>query len=237
MKKMKLSMLLCVASFIGFQGFAYGEVDTPFKRARDKLQTIISVNHEYVNARDRVDFAPYLESQSPTTTVIMCSDSRVQPVSLHDNPKGHLFTIRNIGNQIASNEGSADYGVLVLKTPLLLILGHTDCGAVQAVMKGYANLDSSIKSELDTIDIGDAKDEKQALINNVNSQINVALKKYKDLIDKKSLFILGGIYDIQNIFGYGHGSLVFTNINGSYSPLQVSKHPLFEGLEKAKIIN
>lgn len=228
--------LLCFILIVGVQGPAYAKENTPFEYARDKLQTIILVNDEYVKTRNLTDFKPFLESQSPTVTAVMCSDSRVQPPSLHDNPKGRLFTIRNIGNQVASNEGSVDYGVLMLKTPLLLILGHTDCGAVKAVMKGYSDLKPSIKAELDTIDIGHAEDEKQALINNVNSQIEIALKKYKDLVDSKALFVVGGIYDIQNIFGYGNGALVFTNINGSYTPDQINKHSLFEGLEKAKIM-
>lgn len=237
MKRNKLFVSLCVAFVFGSQGFTYAEEETPFKRAKDKLQTIVSANDEYVGGRTRADFEPYLESQSPSATIVMCSDSRVQPASLHDSPKGHLFTIRNIGNQIASNEGSVDYGVTILKTPLLLILGHTNCGAVNAVIKGYDNLDTSIKNELNTIDIAGAKNEKEALINNVNTQIDMALKKkeYKDLVDKKALFIVGGIYDMQNIFGHGHGALVFTNINGSYNPTEISKHPLFEGLEKAKI--
>ncbi len=232
----KSCILLCFITLIGLQGVLYSKENTPSERAKDKLQTIIFVNDEFVSSRNLADFKPFLESQSPVVTAVMCSDSRVQPPSLHDNPKGRLFTIRNIGNQVASNEGSVDYGVLMLKTPLLLILGHTDCGAVKAVMKGYADLKPSIKAELDTINIDHAKDEKQALINNVNSQIEIALKKYRDLIDSKDLFVVGGIYDIQNIFGYGNGALVFTNINGLHSPDQISKHSLFEGLEKAKII-
>lgn len=233
---MKSFGLLSVVLILGIQGLAYGKEATPFERARDKIQTIIQVNDGFVKESNLSDFEPFLKSQSPTTTVVMCSDSRVQPRSMHDSPKGQLFTIRNIGNQVASNEGSVDYGVLVLKTPLLIIMGHTDCGAVQAVMKGYKDLKQSIKSELDTIDIGGAKDEKEALINNVNSQIAIAMKNYKELVDNKSLFIVGGIYDIQNIFGYGNGALVFTNINGVYSPAEIGKHPLFEGLEKAKIV-
>lgn len=211
--------------------------NTPFERAKKKLQKVISGNDEYVNTQNRDDFAPYLDNQSPMTTVIMCSDSRVQAALLLNNPKGHLFTIRNIGNQVITSEGSADFGIHVLKTPLLLIIGHTDCGAIKAVMKGYSHLAESIKCELDTIHIGCAKTEKEALINNINTQVETAVKKYKELIDNGSLFVVGGIYDIQNIFGHGHGGLVFVNVNGFSSSHEVSQHPLFEGLEKAKIIN
>lgn len=213
-----------------------GSENTAFERAKRKLQKVIAGNDEYVSSQDRCDFEPYLENQSPMTTVIMCSDSRVQAALLLNNPRGHLFTIRNIGNQVKTSEGSADFGVYVLKTPLLLIIGHTDCGAIKAVMKGYSNLAESIKCELDTIHIGCAKTEKEALINNINSQVDVAVEKYKELIERKELFVVGGIYDIQNIFGHGHGGLVFVNVNGVSSSREVGQHPLFEGLEKAKII-
>lgn len=213
------------------------EKGTPFQRAKKKLQKVISGNDAYVNTQVRTDFEPFLDNQSPTTTVIMCSDSRVQAALLLNNPKGHLFTIRNIGNQVITSEGSADFGVHVLKTPLLLIIGHTDCGAIKAVMKGYSDLAESIKCELDTICIGCAKNEKEALINNINSQVETAVKKYRDLIDNQSLFVVGGIYDIQNIFGYGYGRLVFVNVNGFSTSAEVSKHPLFQGLIKVKIIN
>lgn len=212
------------------------EDGTAFQRARHKLQKVILGNDAYVNTHDRGDFEPYLDSQSPTTTVIMCSDSRVQAALLLNNPKGHLFTIRNIGNQVKTSEGSADFGVYVLKTPLLLIIGHTDCGAVKAVMKGYGNLEQSIKSELDNIDIGCACNEKEALINNINSQVKIAVEKYQGLIDEQKLFVVGGIYDIQNIFGYGHGALVFVNVNGLSNSFDVSQHELFKDLENVKII-
>ncbi len=214
-----------------------GKEGTPFDRAKKKLQKVISGNDAYVNTQDRADFEPYLDNQSPMTTVIMCSDSRVQAALLLNNPKGHLFTIRNIGNQVKTCEGSTDFGIYVLKTPLLLIIGHTDCGAVKAVMKGYSDLAESIKCELDTIHIGCAQNEKEALINNINSQVEIAVEKYKELIESNSLFVVGGIYDIQNIFGHGHGGLVFVNVNGLSSSRELGQHPLLEGLEKIKIIS
>lgn len=207
-----------------------------FIRAKDKLGNIIGMNNEFVKSKSREDFEPHLKTQSPDVTVVMCSDSRVQPSSVHDDPKGRLFTIRNIGNQIDTNEGSVDFGVLILKTPLLFILGHTGCGAVEAAMKGYTNLPESIQFELDTIDVGDAKGEKDALINNINNQIEVALEKYQDLIKKKELFVVGAIYDIHNIFGYGNGSLIFTNVNGDTTPKAIKSNSLFEGITDLNVV-
>lgn len=229
-------MFVSICLLIGLLSVnAQSVTDSPFERAKNKLATIVSVNSEFVNTTDRKAFESYLETQTPSATVVMCSDSRVQPNALHDDPKGNLFSIRNIGNQVETNEGSVDFGVLVLKTPLLLVLGHTGCGAVKAAMTGYEGVPATIKRELDTIDVGDAKDEKQALINNVNNQIKMALKKYGDRIKNKELFVVGGIYDMHNIFGFGHGALVFTNINGEETGIK--NNDLFKGVNNLKTVN
>lgn len=232
MKKLSFSTV-CV--FLGLLTLQAQDQKTPFVRAKDKLETIISVNNEFVGSRERKDFESYLETQTPSATIVMCSDSRVQPTSLHDDPKGNLFTIRNIGNQIDSNEGSVDYGVLVLKTPLLFILGHTGCGAVEAAMEGYEKVPNSIKRELDTIDVEGAKDEKEAIIANVNNQIETALDKYKDMIKKNELFVVGAIYDIHNKFGYGYGALIFVNVNGVVNDAGIRSNELFKDIKDLKV--
>ena len=60
----------------------------------------------------------------------------------------HVFHIRNIGNQIENNFGSVDYGIHHLKTPILLILGHTDCGAVKASQIDFSKESDEIRQEL-----------------------------------------------------------------------------------------
>ncbi|PWU07084.1 MAG: carbonic anhydrase [Verrucomicrobia bacterium] len=232
MKKSVYCLFCILVSLISLKA---EEVKSPFLRAKDKLEAIIAVNNEFVATRDLQDFQSYLETQTPAATIIMCSDSRVQPTSLHDDPKGRLFTIRNIGNQIDSNEGSVDYGVMVLKTPLLLILGHTGCGAVAAAMKENVEVPSTIKKELSTIDVGGAKDEKEAIVNNVNNQIKTALEKYSDLIKKKDLYVVGGIYDIHNIFGQGYGALIFVNVNGEVDSNAIRNSELFKEVKDLKV--
>lgn len=233
---MKNVFLVSLSFLVGLVSLNADTVSgSPFERAQEKLKNIVTINNQFVASSGKEDFEGYLKQQTPAATIVMCSDSRVQPNSLHDDPKGNLFTIRNIGNQVDNNEGSVDFGVLVLKTPLLLVLGHTGCGAVLAALNGYPDVPNTIKKELDTIDVGNAKDEKQALINNVNNQIKLALKKYADRIKNKELFVVGGIYDIHNMFGFGHGALVFTNVNGEESNIKANE--LFKGAENLKVFN
>jgi carbonic anhydrase len=73
--------------------------------------------------------------QHPLATVISCSDSRVPPEILFDEGIGDLFIVRVIGNIGGMDEtGSAEYGVEHLGTPLLVVLGHSRCGAVTAAV-------------------------------------------------------------------------------------------------------
>jgi carbonic anhydrase len=74
-----------------------------------------------------------VDCQAPDITLVACSDSRVLERSL-DHQVGKIFSIKNIGNQVEPVMGSIVYGVANLKTPLLLILGHTGCGAIRASM-------------------------------------------------------------------------------------------------------
>jgi carbonic anhydrase len=68
---------------------------------------------------------------------LCCSDSRVVPEILFDQGIGDLFTIRVAGNVANEDEvGSIEYGVEHLAVPLCVVLGHTSCGAVTAVVKG-----------------------------------------------------------------------------------------------------
>ncbi len=75
--------------------------------------------------------------QHPFVTIISCSDSRVPVEHLFDRGIGDLFVIRVAGNVADTDEiGTAEYGTGHLFTPLILVLGHTKCGAVTAVVKG-----------------------------------------------------------------------------------------------------
>jgi carbonic anhydrase len=77
------------------------------------------------------------KGQRPFATVLGCSDSRVPPELVFDASFGELFVIRVAGNVLGpSIEGTLQYASLHLHTPLLLVLGHEGCGAVEAAIAG-----------------------------------------------------------------------------------------------------
>ena len=77
------------------------------------------------------------EGQHPFAVVLCCSDSRVAPEILFDQKLGNLFVIRNAGNVVDDDVlGSIEYAVEHLETPLVVVLGHSSCGAVTATCQG-----------------------------------------------------------------------------------------------------
>jgi carbonic anhydrase len=85
------------------------------------------------------DFSPVGEriasSQKPFAAIITCADSRISPSIVFDIHLGNLFVSRIAGNTIDTGTlGSTEYAVAVLKVKLVLVLGHSNCGAVKAAI-------------------------------------------------------------------------------------------------------
>ncbi len=77
------------------------------------------------------------EKQEPYAAVLSCADSRVPVEIVFDQTIGHLFVTRVAGNVITPEIiGSLEYGVAVLGTKVILVLGHSNCGAVKAAVAG-----------------------------------------------------------------------------------------------------
>jgi carbonic anhydrase len=80
--------------------------------------------------------AELLPDQKPLAAVVCCSDSRVEPVLLFDANLGDLFTIETAGNVLDEvGLGSIEFGLEKLDIPLVLVLGHSRCGAVTAACR------------------------------------------------------------------------------------------------------
>ena len=88
-------------------------------------------NDAFVKNTVEPNFLAYATRQNPHITLLTCADSRVQGEILGKDIFNKVFIIRNAGNQFAVNRGSIEYSLFVLNTPVMLVLGHTDCGAVK----------------------------------------------------------------------------------------------------------
>ncbi len=186
------------------------------------LNNIFDTNLAFACEHGEAFFDSFRDDQTPKVTVLKCSDSRVQMESFDKTPQNGIFAIRNIGNQISTCEGSIDFGVRILKTPFLLIIGHSACGAVQSVLSGKPTNIKAIDNELKSLKLSQT-DLKLAIVENVNNQVKLAISKYKDLIDSSQLLVLGTIYDFKNDFGFGKGRMVLVSINHKNNAQEIHK--------------
>jgi carbonic anhydrase len=93
-----------------------------------------SVEHDLTVLKDRT-----VDKQEPFAAVLSCADSRVPVELIFDQTIGHIFVTRVAGNLVTPEIiGSLEYGVAVLGVEVLLVLGHSACGAVKAAMKAEA---------------------------------------------------------------------------------------------------
>ena len=179
------------------------------------IKTVLENNLNFAKDHSTNYFSSFQNSQHPMTTLVSCSDSRVQNNVLSPDATNQIFTIENIGNQILPSEGSVDYGILHLKTPLLIILGHSDCGAIKSFMGGYSSEKESIKKELDFLQPVlknlphnlTSENILKNIIANIHYQVKIAKQKYSQQIQDKELTIVGAFYDFTNEFNHGYGKI------------------------------
>ncbi|MEM7625744.1 MAG: carbonic anhydrase [Planctomycetota bacterium] len=89
--------------------------------------------HPNLSAERRAELA---KGQSPYAIIVSCSDSRVPPEQVFDAGPGDLFVIRVAGNVVGDDaQASIEYAVAVLGSPLVVVMGHESCGAVDAAVK------------------------------------------------------------------------------------------------------
>jgi len=201
--------------------------DDPLAKARGYLGEMLEDNAEMV-ALGKNHFAPFADKQSPRATVVTCSDSRVQSSAYDSTPENDDFTIRNIGNQVERAYGSVQYGLEHLHTPVLLILGHTGCGAVKAALGKLEDLDPPIKAELAGMKLPrmdpklpERRAWADAVVANVNQQVEFAVTHFGDALREQRVVVVGAVYDFRNDLGRGYGRLSVVNVNGNVEPARM----------------
>jgi carbonic anhydrase len=112
---------------------------------REAWKLLLDGNHNFVHgtpAHPRQDAdvrRAIANKQTPFAALFGCSDSRLAAEMIFDVGLGDLFVVRNAGQVIAETIlGSLEFAVEVLKVPLILVLGHDECGAVRATMDAAA---------------------------------------------------------------------------------------------------
>ncbi len=164
--------------------------------------------------RQPADFAAVAAGQSPEAIIVGCADSRVPPELVFDQGVGDLFVIRVAGNIVSGAgaivKGSIEYGVAELGAPLIMVLGHSDCGAVKAALKHIAasdKLPGAIRELVDVLRPVVARVKGQpgdALDNAIRANVVAGVERLKTLqpilapaVKQNKLKVVGGVYDLR----------------------------------------
>ncbi|MDA9422755.1 MULTISPECIES: carbonic anhydrase [Bradyrhizobium] len=166
----------------------------------------VSRRHDFKHEREAL-----VGGQNPYAAVLSCADSRIAPEYAFDTGRGDLFVCRVAGN-FAGDEtvASMEYTVAVLGTPLILVLGHDNCGAVDATIKSLKDgkplpghipsLVSAITPAVKTAaqQSGNALDNaiRQNVIDNV-AKLKSAAPILNAAVEQGKLKVVGGIYRLN----------------------------------------
>jgi carbonic anhydrase len=142
------------------------------------------------------------EGQHPYAIVITCSDSRVIPDAIFSAGIGELFVIRVAGNVLDNHQlGSIEYAFSHLDANVIVMLGHTKCGAISAAQSSHGATDKFIKYIIEDITeaIGTETDDYKATVLNVKHGVNIIQNAFHDHpdIEDGELDVLGAVYDIE----------------------------------------
>ena len=184
------------------------------------LKKLMEGNQRFVDGkllhpgRSPKDFQALAEGQNPLVGIVGCADSRVPPEVIFDQGVGDLFVVRVAGNIVDGAgplvKGSIEFAVGVLGVRLLMVLGHTQCGAVKSAIKhieGNDKLPGSIGDLIDPIrpvvrSMKGREGDKLTIVTKANVQAGVKrLATLEPILAKMvksgELKVVGGVYELS----------------------------------------
>lgn len=165
--------------------------------------------------RSPAEFSKLAGAQYPEAIIVSCSDSRVAPEILFDVGVGDIFVIRVAGNVVSGAgvtvKGSIEYAVAELNAPLIMVLGHSACGAVKAA-KQHLDATDSLPGAIDGLvelvkpAVAQSKGEPgDPLANAIRKNVEIGVEKLKNLdpilaprVKEGKLKVVGAVYDLSS---------------------------------------
>lgn len=152
------------------------------------------------------------EGQTPFATVVSCADSRVPVEIVFDRGIGDIFVVRDAGNVCGPIEiGSVEYAVEHVHTPLVVVMGHTHCGAVIAAVQG-GHAHGSVETILDKVrpavaevrqDHPDLKGDglviaaTRANVWHSMRDLIAGSQIIREALNKRRIEVVGAVYDVE----------------------------------------
>jgi carbonic anhydrase len=193
----------------------------PARNPAEALRDLLEGNKRFMSGRTTAprrqpsDFAALSASQSPDAVIVGCADSRVPPEIVFDQGVGDLFVVRVAGNVVSGTglivKGSIEYAVAELGVPLIMVLGHSGCGAVKAALEHIESSDQLPGAIRGLVDIlrpvvarvqGEPGDR---LENAIRANVAASVDRLKGLapvlapaVKKDTLRVVGAVYDLRS---------------------------------------
>jgi carbonic anhydrase len=187
--------------------------------ADQALRELLVGNHRFltgnrISPRARPEeFRALAHGQFPEAVIVCCADSRVAPEILFDVGVGDIFVVRVAGNVIdgagVAVKGSIEYAAAELNVPLILVLGHSGCGAVKSAIKHIDNRDSlpgAINGMVELIKPAVALSKGlpgDPLENAIRQNVEIGVERLRGLepilaprVKDGKLDVVGGVYDL-----------------------------------------
>jgi carbonic anhydrase len=199
--------------------YRHPEIDRDHLTPRQALDILIEGNqrfknnvlreHDMLRARDET-----VDKQHPFASVLSCSDSRTTVELIFDQNLGDIFSVRLAGN-IASIKaiGSLEFSCKYLGSKLVVVMGHSNCGAIKAACDHYKGgnigeiielIDPAVALEKTITDKRDSSNDtfvENVCFHNVEVQMERILKRsplLTEMIEKKEIGLVGAVYNLAS---------------------------------------
>lgn len=221
MKKFRIIMIVPIISLFVFScgEKKQGDEETQMIQAAEKViistpdQAIVAlkngnnrfVTNQLINTDYKEQIEASKEKQQPHSVILSCMDSRVPPEIIFDQGIGNIFVARNAGNIEDENIlGSIEYAVKFAGSKLIVVMGHSRCGAVSGAIQNVdagnlTQLVNQIKVAIPPKSDGSSIVEETAK-NSVSQTIQDILNRstiIKELVETNKIKIVGAFYDIE----------------------------------------
>jgi carbonic anhydrase len=176
-------------------------------KGNDRYVEGLSRRHDFKHEREALS-----KGQNPFAAVLSCADSRIAPEYCFDTARGDVFVCRVAGN-FASDDivASLEYTVQVLNTPLILVLGHESCGAIDATIKSIKDgamlpghlptLVAALTPAVTAVQGAPGEVLPNAIRRNVTlnvEKLKTSSPILKSFVEDKRVQVVGGIYELKS---------------------------------------
>lgn len=212
-----LGASLAISALVPLTGIAEPPKPENVISSTQALERLMVGNDRYVNNKSRVfNFnetrAALTKGQNPFACILSCADSRIGPELCFDTERGDLFVTRVAGNYVSTPLlASLEYGTEVLKAPLILVLGHTNCGAIKAAISavnegtGFPGHIQCLTSDLiPAVRSAMKKNPSDLELASIRENVSQNMEKLRESapilskrVEQGSLKIVGGIYHLH----------------------------------------